>query len=97
MVCQIKIINKENIHCQIQDLIKINDPKINNSRSKIKKYKLHEYSIEQLRTELELNPTDFFVLSVLSKKLVAAKMIKDAIDVLKLQQLPSHTAGKVMN
>ena len=80
-----KIINKEKYKTQIQDLIKINDQKINNSRSKIKKYKLHEYSIEQLRTELELNPTDFFVLSVLSKKLVAAKMIKDAIDVLKLQ------------
>ena len=70
---------------QIQNLITLNDQKINRSKSKVKEFKLHEYSIEQLKKELELNPTDFFVLSQLSKNLIAAKKFKEAIEILKLQ------------
>ena len=85
VVAKEQFINREKYQKEIQNLITLNDQKINRSKSKVKKFKLHEYSIERLKKELELNPTDFFVLSQLSKNLIAAKKFKEAIEILKLQ------------
>ena len=85
VVAKEKFVNREKYNKQIQSLITSNDQKINRSKSKIKELKLYEYSIDQLKKELELNPTDFFVLSHLSKNLIAAKKFKEAIEILKLQ------------
>ena len=85
VVAKEQFINREKYQKEIQNLITLNDQKINRSKSKVKKFKLHEYSIERLKKELELNPTDFFVLTQLSKNLIAAKEFKEAIEILKLQ------------
>jgi len=54
-------------------------------RVRLKGLNFINIQIDQLKKELELNPTDFFVLTQLSKNLIAAKRFKEAIEILKLQ------------
>ena len=85
VVKQDKFINRKKYQKEINELVQNNESKILNSQSKIKAYDLNSYSTADLNKELELNPTDFFVLFNLSQKLIAEKRLKDALDVLKLQ------------
>ncbi len=80
-------VNREKYKDKIQNLIKLNDEKINNSKSKVRRLKLNEFTTDELKNEFELNPTDFFILHYLSKNLIASQNLKEALDILKLQLL----------
>ena len=85
VVDPIKSVNREKYKSEIQQLVNHNERKIFNSESKTKKFDLNSFSELDLKKELEMNPTDFFVLFNLSEKLISQNNYKDAIDVLKLQ------------